>query len=714
SALELWAGPECTVTRVGDVFRDQLELTGFAHRPEDLDRLAGLGIKRLRFPALWERTAPDKAGAYDWRWCDERLARLKTLGVSPILGLTHHGSGPHYTDLLDPGYPEKLAEYARAVAERYPEIAAYTPVNEPVTTARFSALYGFWYPHRRDDVSFVRAVLNQMRATVLAMREIRRVNPDAQLVQTEDLGYTHSTPSLAEQADFNNARRWLSFDLLAGKVGPGHRLWEYLRESGASAEELIAFVEAPCPPDIVGINYYVTSERFLDDRLWLHRPSEEAVREGYVDIETVRVHGQPIGGFEARLREASHRYGLPVAITEVHLNCSRDEQIRWFYQAWRAANTLRDEGADIRAVTAWAAFGAMDWDSLCTRNTGSYEAGLWDVTASPPRPTALATLARQLAHGETPGHPALMGPGWWQRSLRLCFEPHGEVEAVPLAGRPVLITGATGTLGRAFARLCEMRGLPHHLLNRAELDIADADSVNRALERWQPWAVINTAGFVRVDDAEREARQWRENAVGPAVLAEACARQGVRLVSFSSDLVFDGTKAHPYVESDTPQPLNAYGRAKLAAERAVLALAPDALVIRTSAFFGPWDEHNFIAQGLAAVRRGEAWRAPADQFVSPTYVPDLVQAALDLLIDAECGLWHIANRGAVSWAEFARMALEIADLDVSLIDAVPGARLGQVACRPRFSVLESERGMPMPRLEESLACYLAEVAPRAA
>ena len=80
--LELWAGPECTVNRIGDEFRDQLEMTGFAGRPGDLDRLAELGVRRLRFPVLWERAAPEKHGCYDWRWSDERLARLRELGVA--------------------------------------------------------------------------------------------------------------------------------------------------------------------------------------------------------------------------------------------------------------------------------------------------------------------------------------------------------------------------------------------------------------------------------------------------------------------------------------------------------------------------------------------------------------------------------------------------------------------------------------------------------
>jgi dTDP-4-dehydrorhamnose reductase len=710
--LELWAGPECTLNRVGDRFNDQLPASGFETRLDDLDRLAGLGITRMRFPMVWERTEQER-GSYRWEWSDERIARLRELNVAPIAGLVHHGSGPAWTSLLDPRFPELLAQYAARVAERYPHIDAYTPVNEPLTTARFSGLYGHWYPHHCDDVSFVRALLVQMRATVLAMRAVRKVNPAAMLVQTEDLGHATSSPRLQYQANFENLRRWLSFDLLAGRVDPEHGLWKYLRRSGASEEQLEFFRQEPCPPDIIGINSYLTSERHLDDRIEFY-PAQAVGgngRQRYADVETVRVGGSIIGSFRERLRETGERYGLPMAITEAHLGCTREEQLRWLRQAWDAAHAVRAEGHDVRAVTCWAAFGSFDWNSLVTRNEGHYEPGLWDVRSTPPRPTALATLARQLGHGETPDHPVLQGPGWWQRAERLIFPPHGPIESMPVQGRPLLVTGATGTLGKAFARLCEVRGLPCVLLRRQDMDVADPASVDAALARWQPWAVINTAGYVRVDDAENDPRNWRENVNGPVTLAKACTRHGVRVVNFSSDLVFDGHGERPYVESDAAHPLNAYGRSKREAETQILACAPDALTIRTAAFFGPWDHHNFITLALEALRRGQPWEAAHDQWVSPTYVPHLVQATLDLLIDGESGIWHLANQGAASWADFACMAAEGAGLPTGLVRGVPGASLDQTAPRPRYSVLGSERGLVMPTLEEAMACYLVDVGP---
>src|ERR1700738_3346449 len=264
-SIELWGGPECTVNRVGSSYIDQVKLSGHQNRVEDLDRFAALGIRKLRYPVLWERTAPE--GYPDWRWADERLERFRALKVDPIVGLRPHGSGPRYPSLIDPLFPEHFSQYAKQVAQRYPWVEHYTPVNEPLTTARFSGLYGFWYPHGRSDKLFAKAFVLQCRAIVLAMREIRKVNQNAKLVQTEDLGKTFSVANLSYQADFENERRWLTFDLLSGRLKPSDGMWKFLVRSGIKDHELYWFMENSCAPDVLGMNHYVTSDRFLDDRI---------------------------------------------------------------------------------------------------------------------------------------------------------------------------------------------------------------------------------------------------------------------------------------------------------------------------------------------------------------------------------------------------------------------------------------------------------------
>jgi dTDP-4-dehydrorhamnose reductase len=718
----MWAGIECTVNRVGDTYHDQLEKSGHARRLDDLELFACLGVRTLRYPVLWERTAPDGLDKADWTWPTERLIRLRELGIRPIVGLLHHGSGPRFTSLIDPAFPDQFAEYAREVARRFPWVECYTPVNEPLTTARFSGLYGHWYPHGMDDLTFARALVAQCRATVLAMRAIREVNPSATLVQTEDLGKTFSTPALAYQADFENERRWLTFDLLCGLLDERREMWGYMRWAGLEESELKWFLDNPCPPDLIGINHYLTGERFLDERIEGY-PSRYHGSNGrcrYADVEAVRVLAGGTAGPETLIREAWDRYRLPIAVTEAHLGCTREEQMRWLKEVWDGARRLRSNGVDVRAVTAWSALGVYDWNSLVTRADGCYEAGAFDVRAPRPRPTGLARMICDLAGGREHNHPVLDSPGWWRRNDRLFYpaitgepgvddSPEDERRSLLAAARPLLITGATGTLGRAFSRLCDSRGLAYRLLTRGEMDIADAASIELALAKLKPWAVINAAGYVRVDDAEQEAdRCMRENADGPATLAAACADNQIEFLTFSSDLVFDGLKNEPYVESDAVAPMGVYGQSKALAEEAVLRILPSALVIRTSAFFGPWDQYNFITMALRALMEGEEFIAANDLVVSPTYLPDLINKTLDLLIDGERGLWHIANAGSITWVEFARLAASLAGVSTDGLKSQPARSLLLRSARPRYSVLRSERGEMLPPLESALARYITD------
>lgn len=713
--LALWGGVECTVNRVGERYFDQIQSSGHRTRPTDLERFAELGITALRYPVLWEHVAPQSLDAAAFEWPDAQLQRIRALGMRPIVGLVHHGSGPRYTGLLDDSFPALLARYARTVAERYPWVTDWTPVNEPLTTARFSGLYGHWYPHSRDDAAFVRALLHQVRGTMLAMRAIRAVNPAARLIQPEDLGRPSGTSRLWRQVAMERDRRWLTWDLLTGRVDRFHPLYRYLRNSGASEAELAAFTERPCPPDVLGINYYLTSDRWLDDRLdvypsWSHGGNS---RLAYADVEAVRARPKGIAGHERQLFAAWRRYGLPVALTEVHLGCTREEQMRWLVAAWTGAEAARARGADIRAVTTWALLGSYDWNSLVTEACGYYEPGAFDVRAPAPRRTAVAQVVTDLGAGRTPDHPVLQGDGWWQRPDRLVFGPSGRTPPSRgrLSGPPLLIVGSRGTLGTAFRRVCERRGLATHLVSRAELDICDPQAVDATIRRVQPWAVMNAAGYVRVDAAESDRDAcWRDNVDGAVNLAASCRRHRLPIVTFSSDLVFDGAAGRPYTEDDTPAPLNVYGAAKAEAERRVLDISPEALVIRTSAFFGPWDDHNFATVALRTVAGRVPFRAAADYTVSPTYVPDLVNAVLDLLIDGERGIWHLSNDGAVSWFDFGQMLARAAGLSEELIEPCSWRELWQPAARPPCSVLGTVRGQLLPTLAAAIQVYAAETA----
>jgi dTDP-4-dehydrorhamnose reductase len=538
--LELWGGHECTVNRTRDGYRDQTVLSGHEGRIEDLDLFAELGCRALRYPVLWERVSPRLGQPPDWRWTDARLGRLRELSIRPIAGLAHHGSGPAHTDLLDPGFATGLAAHAQAVAERYDWIEDWTPVNEPLTTARFSALYGHWHPHTTDEAAFWRALLNQIDAVRLSMRAIRGVRSDARLIQTEDLGRTYATEPLRDQASFENLRRWLTWDLLTGRVTREHGMFERIAGHGLG-DRLLAIADAPCPPDVIGVNHYLTSERFLDHRLGLYPPERHGGndRMAYADVEAVRVLLPPPDGLDGVLREAHARYGLPMAVTEVHNGCTREEQMRWLLEAWRTAERLREDGVPVTAVTAWSLLGAFDWNSLLARGAGHYETGVFDVSGPAPRPTGLAFLMKALSSGAKPPEAAL-GAGWWRRDIRLQYAPVRRLDDDPpprnfraLDAGPSLLIIGDGVSADAVANACLWRGLEY----RRIAPIEERFTPDELLAFSRPWAVV--AALETLDDP----------VVGPWF--EACEARGLPFMDVSRhaqlnealDFLIDGASA---------------------------------------------------------------------------------------------------------------------------------------------------------------------------
>lgn len=445
--LQVWGGIECSHVRIGDSIRDQLAESGHRGRMGDLDLVAGLGLTRLRHSVIWP--AVMARGRADFRWHDRRFARMRELGITPIAGLLHHGWGPDGLTPLDEGFTPAFAAFAGAVARRYPWVGDFTPVNEPVTTARFSALYGLWHPHLRDEGAFLRLTFGAVEATVAAMRAIRAVTPAARLIQTEDMGRVFSVPRLAYQADYENARRFLGFDLLCGRVGREHPFHARLLAAGVAERRIAALADAPCPPDIIGIDHYLTSDRYLDDDAARH-PHVIAGgngRDRYVDVAAAHEdHLAGKTGILPRLREVHGRYRLPVAITENHNGCTREEQLRWLMEAWEAAKTARAEGVDVVAVTGWALMGALDWNSLLCDRNGFYESGAFDLRASPPRLTAVGRALSRLARTGQYDHPVLEAPGWWRAEA-------GEPREVLFA------VYAAGDLADALAGACGLRRL---------------------------------------------------------------------------------------------------------------------------------------------------------------------------------------------------------------------------------------------------------------
>jgi dTDP-4-dehydrorhamnose reductase len=682
--LELWGGFECSVVRVRDSFRNLITETGHTERIEDLAQLKSLGIKRIRYPIVWETIAPDKPDVCDWAWHDRRLSELRSLGIEPIAGLLHHGSGPAYTSLLDPNFPLLFARHAQRVTARYPWIKLFTPVNEPLTTARFTCLYGHWHPHRRNLRSFLRATLNQCKAVVLAMRAIRLVTPAAELLQTEDLGKVFSTPALSYQAEFENERRWLSLDLLCGRVDRQHPLYETLLANGITDRELGFFLEWRCAPDLVGINHYVTSDRFLDEctqKYPLHYAGGNG-RQEYADVEAARVNvGATQFGWKARLSEAWVRYRLPLVATEVHLGCTREDQLRWLAEAWTAAKELRAAGQDIRAVTVWALLGSQDWSSLLVQRRGHYEPGAFDIRSTPPRKTAIASAAEAYAKTGSFSHPVLAGQGWWRREARYYTAcPDARPENCAWDAPQIVIVGSPRVgLAVLLHDICQRRGLASSIVAPRRIGLRAAP-IDAEIASLRAWAVVSVHAAVGGPEAGLESTKQ---------LAAACARACIPLVHISSDAVFDGQLGRAYVENDVLSPVSPRAKEGACVEKIVQERCLDALVIRSGMIFGLESERTPGDRVADSPYPGLGER----DIISGSFAPDLLDATLDLLIDGERGIWHLTNPGQIEAGEFWRTLGR-------------RSRLHFESSGPKNHALDSERGQIMPSLDDALARYL--------
>jgi len=266
---------------------------------------------------------------------------------------------------------------------------------------------------------------------------------------------------------------------------------------------------------------------------------------------------------------------------------------------------------------------------------------------------------------------------------------------------PILVAGRSGRVARFLVEEAAHLGLPVRALGRPQLDIEDADCIARTLAAESPRAIINAAGCVVVDEAERNPQAaFAINRDGAANLAAAAARRDIPFLHVSSDYVFDGSKMAPYVEEDSPAPLSVYGRSKVAGEQAVMAAHPSAVIVRTSWVYGPYGT-NFVTTMLRLAKSQEVVRVVADQYGTPTAGADLARALLAMttqLLAADharaAGTYHVAGVGETTWlgfaeAIFARWAR--AGHRIPRIEPISLADWPGPAQRPRYSCLDCSK-----------------------
>jgi dTDP-4-dehydrorhamnose reductase len=247
-----------------------------------------------------------------------------------------------------------------------------------------------------------------------------------------------------------------------------------------------------------------------------------------------------------------------------------------------------------------------------------------------------------------------------------------------------VILGAGGMLGRALRK-----ELPDALpLTRAELDVTDAAAIASAIGDGVS-VVFNAAADTKVDDAENGPRHLSVNGEAVGALARRCAEVGARFVHVSTDYVFNGKGTRPYRETDPTDPVNAYGRGKLAGEELALKAGGSALVVRTSWIFGAGGV-NFVDTILKAAESGKReLSVVADQTGRPTYATDLAAALVHLARREASGIVHFANSGEATWYELAREALRVAGFEDVIVHPCTSAQFPRPARRPAYSVLDT-------------------------
>lgn len=281
----------------------------------------------------------------------------------------------------------------------------------------------------------------------------------------------------------------------------------------------------------------------------------------------------------------------------------------------------------------------------------------------------------------------------------------------------ILVTGANGQLGNELKLLLEA-SLPGQTIytDRDELDLTDAKAVEAFLIDNDITHVVNCAAYTAVDRAEEEKSECAAiNTDAVKNLAMAADANGAKIIHISTDYVFDGTNHRPYRESDKVNPISQYGTTKRKGETALLALAPESIIIRTAWLYSSFG-NNFVKTMLRLADKNPEVRVISDQIGTPTYARDLAKAIVTILRSQQwvAGIYHFTNEGAASWYDFAHAIFRIAGKKVKLTP-IPTEDYPTPATRPAYSILDRSRikatyGVEIPHWEDSLRDCMAILA----
>ncbi len=338
---------------------------------EDLRMIADLGVRYLRYGIPWYQVNP-APGRFDWSWTDQVLPYLvEDLGIRPILDLVHYGA-PLWLDrtFLAPDYPQRVAEYAAAVAERYGHlIQLWTPLNEPLVHSHFSGRVAAWPPYRRGHRGYAEVLMSLAAGMALTVDALRESRPDAVIVHVDAMAVLDAVDAGLDAAvDERRHQPFLAADLLEGRVTPDHPLWHWLVRFGIPERQLAALADGNRRFDVFGANFYPQMSAWTlggpPDRPW-HR----------------KRFGNPFD-LDRVLRVAWERYRRPVMLTETSVVGSIRSRDRWLEGSVAAVGRVRAGGVPVIGYTWFPAFSLVTWAYRRGRRpVEAYMAhmGLWDV-----------------------------------------------------------------------------------------------------------------------------------------------------------------------------------------------------------------------------------------------------------------------------------------------------------------------------------------------
>lgn len=395
----LWAsGIENTFvpqTRPGHRALDEYQLMGhYEHWREDLALAKQLGVRALRWGVPWYRVEK-LPGELDWSWTDQVIPYLvEELEITPILDLMHYGC-PFWLrrEFASHEYPEAVARYARAFAERYKGLVRwYTPLNEPLVNALFCGKRGLWPPYLRGEGGYIRILLQLVKGILRTVEALKEVDSGSLMVHVEATGLSRAARADLEVLAIEEQRRgYLAYDLLTGRVTSDHPLFTWLLRNGAGPDELRDLAKQKITLDVLGLNFYPQ---------WSTQQVSVG-RNGRLRFRPVEQDG---AGFATLIEDYQKRYGAPVIITETSAVGSVAVREHWLDASVAAIRSLRERGVPVLGYTWFPMFTMIDWKYRYGRrplkeyqlDLGLFKIDSWEGTGNRWKATPLVEHFRRL------------------------------------------------------------------------------------------------------------------------------------------------------------------------------------------------------------------------------------------------------------------------------------------------------------------------------